>query len=167
MIRVVVDDLAFVAVDAVVRPSTAALEPTAASLRRLEHVGGPAFWEQLTLQKELDVGAAVVTGGGDLAAEFVIHAVVQSAEKPVTASGVRLALKSTLQRAAAWQLARVAMPPLGTGAGNLSIDDAARLMIEVLQTELPSATYPEEVCIVVETEDDRGIFEAYLERRLR
>jgi hypothetical protein len=40
-------------------------------------------------------------------------------------------------------------------------------MIEVLQTELPSATYPEEVCIVVETEDDRDIFEAYLERRAR
>ncbi|MFQ6046153.1 MAG: macro domain-containing protein [Gemmatimonadales bacterium] len=166
MIRVVVDDLAFVNADAVVRPSTAALEPTVRSLRRLEQVGGPAFWKQLRLKKELAVGAAVVTSSGDLPCEFVIHAVVQSSTVPVSPSGVRLALKSTRQRAADWQLARIAIPPLGTGAGNLSMEDAARLMIEVLLSELPGATYPEDVCIVVESEDDRSIFEAYLERKL-
>jgi O-acetyl-ADP-ribose deacetylase (regulator of RNase III) len=164
VIRVVVDDLAFVPADAVVRPSTASLEPTVASLRRLEQVGGPAFWEQLKLQKELDVGAAVVTGGGELAAEFVIHAVVRSSQTPVTATGVRLALKSTLQRAADWHLLRIAVPPLGTGAGNLSVEDAARLMVEVLRSELRDATYPEEVCIVVESDEQRDIFESCLMR---
>lgn len=166
MIRVVVDDLAFVSADAVVRPSTAALEPTARSLRRLEQVGGPAFWKQLKLKKELAVGAAVVTGAGDLPYEFVIHAVVKSSTVQVSPAGVRLALKSSLQRAADWQLARIAIPPLGTGAGNLSIEDAAQLMIDVLRNELPGATYPEEVCIVVESEGDRAIFEAYLEHHL-
>lgn len=162
MIHVVVDDLAFVAADAVVRPTTALLEPVAPALRRLEQVAGPTLWKQLPTEGELDVGAAVVTGAGDLTAEFVIHAVVRSAQTPVSPAGVRRALRSVLQRAADWQLARVAIPPLGTGAGNLSLEDAARLMLEVLRAELPIATYPEEVCIVVESEEERVVFEALL-----
>jgi hypothetical protein len=68
VIRVVVDDLAFVTADAVIRPTTATLEPLSPSLRRLEQVGGQPFWDQLSVQQELAVGSAVVTGGGDLAA---------------------------------------------------------------------------------------------------
>lgn len=162
MIRVVVDDIAFVPADAVVRPATAALEPTVPSLRRLEQVGGPAFYEQLRVVQELEVGAAVVTAGGDLPAEFVIHAVIVSRTKPVSQAGVERALRSVLQRAADWQLGRLTIPPIGTGAGNLALDDAAALMIDVLRTELPGATYPQEVCIVVETEDERAAFEAAL-----
>ena len=60
MIRVVVDDIAFVPADAVIRPATTMLEPTAAALRHLEQVGGPAFWGQLKVQQPLAVGAAVV-----------------------------------------------------------------------------------------------------------
>ena len=79
MIRVVVDDIAFVSADAVIRPATTTLEPTAAALRHLEQVGGPAFWEQLRLQHPLPVGAAVVTGGGELAAEAMLTVFVGDA----------------------------------------------------------------------------------------
>ncbi|HXH62722.1 MAG TPA: hypothetical protein VNG95_00995, partial [Gemmatimonadales bacterium] len=72
MIRVVVDDLAFLSADAIVRPATARLDSTTPAVRRLETVGGRAFIAQLALQQELAVGAAVVTAsGGDLPAEFV------------------------------------------------------------------------------------------------
>jgi O-acetyl-ADP-ribose deacetylase (regulator of RNase III) len=162
VIQVVVEDLAFVEADAVVRPATARLGSTSPSLRRLEQVGGPAFWQALKIHDPLDVGAAVVTPGGDLAAELVIHAVVWSDTEPVMPAGVRRALTSVLQRAADWQLARIAMPPIGTGPGNLSIEDAARIMADVLTRDLPHATYPKEVCIVVESEEDREIFEGLL-----
>ena len=65
MIRVVVDDIAFARADAVVRPATATLEPTTAALRRLEQVGGSAFWQQLKVQQDLPVGAAVVSSRVD------------------------------------------------------------------------------------------------------
>lgn len=166
MIRVVVDDLAFVAADAVVRPSTALLEAPTPALRRLDQVAGPGFWEQLQIERPLEVGAAVVMGAGDLAAEFVIQAIVQSDQIPVSSAGVRRALVSVLQRASDWHLARLAIPPVGTGAGNLDVEVAAEVMLDVLRREMPVATYPEEVCIVVETEEERRIFEAYLERML-
>src|SRR5207247_4798768 len=88
VIRVVVDDLAFLASDALVRPATARLDPTTPVVRRLEQVGGTEFVSRLRMQKELAVGAAGVTaGGGDLPAEVVIPAGIQSGGEAVPRSG--------------------------------------------------------------------------------
>ncbi len=164
MIRVVVDDIAFVPTDAVLRPTTAALEPTVSSLRHLDDVAGASFREQISTHTELAVGSAVVTDAGDLAADMIIHAVVRSFDEPVTEGRVRLALISALQRAGDWQIARIATPPIGTGAGNLSIEEAARIMVEVLSLAMATATYPKEVCIVVDGEEEKHLFDTYLKR---
>src|SRR2546426_7542194 len=75
VIRVVVDDLAGLASDAIVRPATTRLDPTTPVVRRLEQVGGKEFVGRLRLHKDLAVGSAVVTGGGgDLPPGFVVHA---------------------------------------------------------------------------------------------
>lgn len=164
MIRVVVDDIAFVSTDAVLRPTTASLEPTVRSLQHLETVAGASFSEQISTHTRLAVGSAVVTDAGDLAADMVIHAVVRSDDEPVTESRVRQALTSALQRAGDWEIARIATPPIGTGAGNLLIEDAARIMVEVLTRAMSTATYPREVCIVVESDGDKALFDTYLRR---
>jgi O-acetyl-ADP-ribose deacetylase len=163
VIRVVVDDLAFRSSDAIVRPATTRLDPTTPLVRRLERVGGAAFLGQLRLQKELAVGAAVVTaGGGDLPAEFVIHAVIQSETEPVSRETVARAWRSALERAREWEFARLTVPPLGTGAGNLALEDAAAIMVTVCKAQAGRAPYPAEVCIVVETAEEREAFEAAL-----
>ena len=165
MIRVVVDDLAFLQTDAIVRPATARLDPTTPAVRRLETVGGSDFLRHLHLQKDLAVGAAVVTGGGgDLPAEFVIHAVIQSDTEPITRETVARAWLSALERAREWEFARLSVPPIGTGAGNLSVEDAAAIMVGVLKLHTGNAAFPSEVCIVVETGEDREAFEAALRR---
>src|SRR5439155_867495 len=105
VIRVAVDDLAFLETDAIVRPATARLDPTTPAVRRLERAGGPEFLGQLQLQKDLAVGAAVVTGGGgDLPADFIIHAVIQSDTEPVTRQTVARAWQSALERAREWDV---------------------------------------------------------------
>jgi O-acetyl-ADP-ribose deacetylase (regulator of RNase III) len=164
VIRVVVDDLAFVAADAIIRPATTLLEPTTPTLRRLEQVGGEAFWGPLRTGRELAVGAAVVTGGGELAAELVIHAIIRSAAEPVSRDSVRRALRAALQQAAVWQLAHLATPLLGTGAGNLPLEDAADVMGVVLLA-VPGATgFPREVTVVVETDEERQVVEAFIRK---
>src|SRR5438094_739431 len=166
VIRVVVDDLAFLPSDAIVRPATTRLDPTTPAVRRLEQVGGPEFTAHMRLQKELAVGAAVVTaGGGDLPAEVVIHAVIRSDTEPVTREGVARAWQSALERAREWEFARLTVPPLGTGAGNLAVEDAAEVMVQVLKVHGGSAAFPADVAIVVETPEDREAFEAALQRR--
>lgn len=165
MIRVVVDDLAFLAAEALVRPATTRLDPTTPAVRRLEAVGGPEFTGHLRLHKELAVGAAVVTAaGGDLPTEFVIHAVIQSDTEPVTRDGVARAWRSALQQAQEWEFTSLSVPPLGTGAGNLSVEDAADIMVPILRVHVGNAAFPATVSIVVETAADRDAFEAALRK---
>jgi len=165
VIRVVVDDLAFVEADALVRPATATLAPVSPALRRLEQLGGPGFLAQLRAPMPLAVGAAVVTTAGDLAPEFIIHAVIMSDEQPVTPSGVRRTITSIVQRAVDWELARIATPLLGAGPGSLTPEDAARILNDTLASDMRHTTYPREVCIVVESEEDRDMVEAFIRGR--
>jgi O-acetyl-ADP-ribose deacetylase (regulator of RNase III) len=164
VIRVVVDDLAFVSADAIVRPANTLLEPTTAALRRLEQIGGAAFWAQLRPERELAVGSAVVTAAGDLGVELVVHAIIRSATEPVSRDTVRRALTAALQRAADWQLAHLATPVLGTGAGNLSLEDAADVMGAVLAALPGPEGFPSDVTIVVETEEERVVVESNLRK---
>ena len=166
MIRVVVDDLAFLPSDAIVRPTTARLDPTTPAVSRLEGVGGAEFTNRLHVQQELVVGAAVVTaGGGDLPAQFVIHAIIQSDTEPISRDGVARAWRSALQRAREWEFATLTAPPLGIGAGNLSVEESAEVMVPVLKSHLGSASFPDDVAIVVETPADqetiRQLFAAF------
>ena len=165
MIRVVEGDLALLAADALVRPATTRLDPTAAALRRVESAGGPEFHNRLRLSRELPVGAAVVTAaGGALPTEFVIHAVIRSETEPVTRGSVARAWLSALQQAQEWEFAHVSAPPIGTGAGNLPLEEAAEIMVTVLSAHMGSAKMPSEVSLVVETREDREVFEAALRR---
>ena len=167
MIQVVVDVLAFAAADAIVRPATARLEPMPPAARRIEQFGGPDFLERIQPRHELAVGAAVVTAaGGQLPAEFVIHAVIQSDTEPVSRRSVEVAWRSALQRAQEWEFRHLTAPPLGTGAGNLMLEDAAEIMVAVLVAHGAQAPFPGEVSIVVETADDRDLFDA-VARRVR
>ena len=167
MIQVVVDDLASFAADALVRPATTRLDPTAAALRRLEIAGGREFQSRIRLNRELAVGAAVVTAaGGDLPAEFVIHAVIRSETEPVTRGNVARAWLSTLHQAQEWQFAHLSAPPLGTGAGNLTLEDSAEIMATVLHAHRGTAQFPEAVSFVVERAEDQQVFEAALQRAI-
>jgi O-acetyl-ADP-ribose deacetylase (regulator of RNase III) len=155
MIRVVVDDLAFCEVDAIVRPADAALDPVTTAAARVDRQAGERFTAQRRIQTPLAPGAAVVTGAGELPAKFVVHAVIQSADHPVSADAVRRALVSAWQRVAQWQLATVAMPLVGAGAGQLPLEDAARLLRETLADPSRGEEFPRSVTVVVERESDR------------
>jgi O-acetyl-ADP-ribose deacetylase (regulator of RNase III) len=165
VIRVVVDDLASLPADALVRPATTSLDPTAAALRRVETMGGAEFQSRRRLTRDLAVGAAVVTAaGGDLSAEFVIHAVIRSETEPVTRGSVARAWLSALHQAQEWEFTHLSVPPLGTGAGNLPLEDAAEIMATVLHAHLGNARFPADVSFVVETPEEREVFEAVLRR---
>ncbi|MDB4884532.1 MAG: putative phosphatase, C-terminal domain of histone macro like protein [Gemmatimonadetes bacterium] len=164
MIDVRVEDLAFYEGDGIIRPATATLGATTSLLRRLELAGGKRLMEQLAVSAPLAVGSAVVTGAGDLRVELLVHAIVSSPTEPVTKDGVRRAFRSALERVSAWQIADVAIPPLGLGAGNLDIDESARLMVDELTRHCTSAAYPRRVTLVAETSDEAHALEGALAR---
>lgn len=163
MITVVVDDLATLQVDAVLRPAGETLEPLTEQATRLDRLGGPRFAEQHRLSSPLGAGAAVVTGGGDLPAPFVIHVVIRDAASPVARTTVRRALVSAWQRAGAWGLGRIATPLVGADGGQLSREESATLLVETFP-RLGPGDNPTELCIVVERPEDRDVVEAIVRR---
>jgi O-acetyl-ADP-ribose deacetylase (regulator of RNase III) len=164
VIRVVVDDLALVEVDAVLRPSDAMLAPVTPLVSRLDRLGGEAFAAQRRLSSGLEAGAAVVTSGGDLAAPFVLHVVIRDERVDGGREIIRRALISAWQRAQDWGLRTVAAPLVGTGAGQLSVEEAAALLTETFPQPGENGP-PVELRIVVEREDEREQVEAIVRRR--
>ncbi len=162
-IRVVVDDLAFIEADAVLRPADAALAPVTPAMSRLDRLAGERFAAQRRVTTALEAGAAVVTGGGDLTAPFVLHVVIRDAVSSPGREVIRRALLSAWQRARDWGLAVVASPLVGTGAGQLSVEEAATLLAETFP-RAGEAEHPAELRIVVEREDERETVEAIVRR---
>jgi O-acetyl-ADP-ribose deacetylase (regulator of RNase III) len=162
VIRVIVDDLATTTADAVLRPADESLGPLTPAMSRLDEHAGPRFAEQRRLTTPLKAGAAVVTGGGDLRAPYVLHVVIRDPDTRVGKDVVRRALVSAWQRATDWELSTVAAPLVGAGPGQLSPEEAATLLAETFPAEPTGA--PMELHIVVERDADRALVEAIIRR---
>jgi O-acetyl-ADP-ribose deacetylase (regulator of RNase III) len=163
VIRVVVDDLAGVAVDAVLRPADQSLDPVTPAISQLDRQAGDRFEAQRKVTTPLQAGAAVVTGGGDLKAPFVLHVVIRDPTSPVRREIVRRALVSAWQRASDWGLGTIAAPLVGAGAGQLSPEEAVALLAETFPRDAGDRQ-PTELQIVVEREEERAMVEAILRR---
>ena len=163
MIRVVVDDLATTTADAILRPADETLGPLTPATSRLDQHAGPRFAEQRRLTTPLKAGAAVVTGGGDLRAPYVLHVVIRDPDSQVGRDVVRRALVSAWQRAADWELSTIAAPLVGVGGGRLSVEEAATLLAETFPAG-EAGGCPAELQIVVEHDSDRQLVEAIIRR---
>ena len=164
MIDVVVDDLAFVEADAILRPADERLGPLTPAMTRLDQQGGERFARLRTVQTPLQAGAAVVTGGGDLTTPFVVHLVLQDEQEAGDVALVRRVLRAAWQQAAAWQLDRIATPLVGAGPGRLSDEESAQIIAESFLAAAPSGSDARTLRIVVERDADRELIEAAVQR---
>lgn len=158
MIRVVRGDLAASSQECVLRSTRVDGASITAIGRRLEAIAGASVAERLAAQGESPVGTALLTPAGDLPVSFLIHVVLQSVEEPVTASAVQRGLVNALRRAADFGIESVALPPLGVGAGNLEVEVAARVMVEVILNHVSEGLPPSDFEIVVESEYEASVF---------
>jgi len=164
VIRVVERELAELAVNAVVRAADEHLEPVGPASEALDRQAGDRLRELRRIQAPLDVGSAVITGAGDLAAEFVLHIVILGEGRAISRDTVRRALNSAWHRAEGWQLTTVAAPLHGLGGSVLSAEEAAVALVETFR-ERPRATgFPAELQIVVRSPAERGAVEPLLDR---
>lgn len=159
MIRLVEHALPVLAVDAVVRAADDHLRPVGPVSQALDREAGAGSADLRRVQAPLEVGAAVITAGGDLAAEFVLHVVVQSASGSPSRESVRRALTSAWHRAEGWQLTTVAAALSGLG---LAPEVAAIVLVETFRDRPGSTGFPAELQIVIDHPTQRGAVEPYL-----
>jgi O-acetyl-ADP-ribose deacetylase (regulator of RNase III) len=162
MIEVVLGDIATTHASAIMHPVSAEWDPVTPAMRRLERAAGPAVADQCNKLGPLPIGSAVITGAGEAAAEFIVHIVVRSLVEPVTEWVVQRGLQNGLRRCVEWGIETVAVPPIGTGAGNLDAEDVAQLMVPILLNHMQDAQYPSAVLLVADNDYERNAFEQML-----
>lgn len=162
MIDVVLADIATVECAAIMRPVSAEWDPVTPAMRRLELVAGEVVAQQCSAMGELPIGSAVITSAGGAHAEFMVHVIVRSVVEPVSESVVQRALLNGLRRCVEWGIESLALPPIGTGAGNLDAEEVAQLMIPLIIEHMRDHPYPARVKLVADSEYEQAAFEQML-----
>jgi len=157
------EDLVTADVECILRSVGSSLEPLTAIGRAIGAAAGEGLFERIEQIGDLPVGGAVITPAGNLSASFIIHVALQSHEEPVSVGGVRKALLNGLRHTCRMDVETLALPPLGTGAGNLDAETAADVMFEVLREHMEGEEYPREVTVMVATEYELQVFASHLE----
>lgn len=125
-------EIAELEVDAIIVPANESLFMTNPLARAVKQHAGEAVEREAVDQGPIEPGSAVVTGGGDLAASYLIHAVAVGHELKPDRERLAAALNAAFELAAHLSLVRVAMAPVGSERGVFSIDEAAAVLGEVL-----------------------------------
>lgn len=131
-------DITRVAADAIVNAANSGLRGGGGVDGAIHRFGGPAIMEELNgIRKEIGrcpAGQAVVTGAGDLPADYVIHAVGPVYHDGLSGEAELLAscYKTSLRLAQDKDARRVTFPSISTGAYGYPMRDAARVAVEAV-----------------------------------
>jgi O-acetyl-ADP-ribose deacetylase (regulator of RNase III) len=153
-------DITTVDADAIVNSANNDLVMGGGVSGAIRRVAGQAVQDECHKIGTVPLGTAVVTSGGMLKAQWIIHAAVNPLGMWADAKSVRNAAKAVLKRADEKQVKRLAFPALGTGAGALAVERCADILIEeVLKHCENDQTSLEEVMFVLYDEKPFAIFE--------
>ena len=126
-------EVAELEVDAIIVPANESLFMTNPQARSVKRAAGEAVELEAMRQGPVEPGSAVVTGGGNLAAPYLIHAVAVGHELRGDPGCVKDALGAAFDIAARLSLGRLAMLPVGPERGVFGADEAAALLVEVIE----------------------------------
>jgi O-acetyl-ADP-ribose deacetylase (regulator of RNase III) len=101
--------------------------------------GGEEIEAEAMRQGPVDPGECVITAGGRLAAQHVIHAAVMGQDLRTSASLIERATRNSLALADAHKLASIAFPAFGTGVGGFPLEECARVMIGAVRAYQPGS----------------------------
>jgi O-acetyl-ADP-ribose deacetylase (regulator of RNase III) len=136
-LEIVEGDITALAVDAIVNAANVRLQHGGGVAAAIARKGGPAIQRESNeiirkLGRSLHTGEAVLTGGGDLPARFVIHVAgpvwgEQSEEESDRL--LRLAVRNSLALADERKLKSIALPAISTGIYGFPLERAAKQML--------------------------------------
>ena len=136
MLRVVKGDITDLDVQAFVFDITPDLKLGSGYGGAIAQRGGPSIQEELDALGGLEVGQAVVTGAGNMKAEYIVHTVGPKFQEEDEERKMRDAVRSALRSAAEKGIRRIAFPPLGSGMYFMPVEKSASLIVEAVRSFL-------------------------------
>ncbi len=120
--------------------------------------GGSVIEREAMAQAPIRAGGCVLTTGGNLYADYVIHVATMApggvAEERYVRNGTLTALSLAMDN----NIETISFPALGTGVGGLGIESCARTMLPVIANWLKEHYIPEAVEIVLFDEHSLRVF---------
>ena len=129
-VELIEGDITGLEVEAIVNPANSALLLGSGVAGAIRARGGPAIQAECDRIGGCPVGGAVVTGGGDLPARYVIHAVGPLGSEAKADEKLASACRAALERAGKLGIDSLAIPAISTGVFGFPIDRAARILVE-------------------------------------
>jgi O-acetyl-ADP-ribose deacetylase (regulator of RNase III) len=121
--------------------------------------GGVTIQEELNKHDPVSVGEAVISGAGELNANYIIHAVGPRFQEPNTEEKLYNTVKRVLKLAEEKGINRIAFPPMGTGFYGISLDVSSKVMLEAIRDHLSGKSVISEVLICVMDNREYSAFE--------
>jgi O-acetyl-ADP-ribose deacetylase (regulator of RNase III) len=157
-------DLTELAVDAIVNAANAGLQLGGGVAGAIRTKGGPSIQEECNRIGPIQVGEAAITGGGNLKASYVIHAVGPMYGEGNEDEKLRNATINSLKRATEKGLKTVAFPAISTGIFGFPKDRCAEIMLKTASEFLKTQeTSLEEVILCLWSKGDLELFEKTLD----
>ena len=132
-IKVLQEDITELDVDAVVNAANSYGYMGGGVAGAIKKIGGHEIELEAVTKAPILIGYAVITTAGKLRCKYVIHAPTMEQPASLTNIGnIKEAVRAALECAEENNLARIAIPGMGTGVGNVPKDKAAQAMLEVI-----------------------------------
>ncbi len=163
-IKLVQGNIALMDTEAIVNAANKSLILGGGVAGAIRTYGGASIQEECNKIGPIDVGEAIITGGGKLKAKYVIHAV-----GPVYGEGdeeIKLARATwnSLEIARKKDLQNIAIPAISTGIFRFPIKKCSEIMLQEALKFLRENKYPKEIIFCLYDHSALSVFEESLEK---
>lgn len=156
-------DITTLTVDAIVNAANSSLQHGGGVAAAIARRGGPGIQQQSDRIGFVPVGNAAVTGGGDLPARWVIHAVGPRMGEGDEDRKLYDATIASLERAEELKVRTIAFPAISTGIFGFPMDRCARIMVAAAREFAGRARTVQVVTFCLFSGDAMREFQAALE----
>lgn len=168
VLELVQGDITRQSTDAIVNAANSSLLGGGGVDGAIHRAGGPTILEECRRVGPCPTGEARITGAGNLAARYVIHAVgpIYQGDPERAAPLLASAYRSSLELASQYGVRTIAFPSISTGAYAYPVEDAAAVALETVITYLQSHPEIELVRFVLFDTHTFATYQRVLERLL-
>ncbi len=95
--------------------------------------GGSKIAEELSKFKEINIGDAVITDGGNLKAKYVIHVALNHFDEPVSIENIYPALINAFKLASSYSIKSISIPDMSVGIVRVSPQKTAERIFSAIR----------------------------------
>ena len=128
-IKITQGDITEADVEAVVNAANNDLQLGGGVAGAIRRKGGPSIQEECNRIGRVPLGEAAITGGGQLKADYVIHAASMQLGGRTTAENLEVSTRNSLLRAEEKKIQSIAFPAVGTGIAGFDTRRCAEIML--------------------------------------